>query len=165
MSVDRHRVGAAPRPWALAKSRAQGLSLIEMLVALVVVSVGLLGMAGLQAYSLRMNTSAYHRTQANTLAYDILDAMRTNRETALAGGYNVAFAGSCSGGNQAASDRCDWLELLEFLLPFGAGEVVCDNATQVCRVTVVWDDARALSSGHCRTSPDTCQQLTVSTRL
>ena len=142
-----------------------GLSLIEMLIALVIISVGLLGMAGLQTYSLRMNTSAYHRTQANTLAYDILDAMRTNRTTALAGGYDVDVSGSFSGGGQAASDLGDWLAMLDYLLPFGAGEVACDNATEMCRVRVLWDDSRALTSGSCSTSPDSCQQLTVSSRL
>jgi type IV pilus assembly protein PilV len=112
-----------------------------------------------------MNTSAYHRTQANTLAYDILDAMRTNRAAALAGSYNVAFEGTHSGSGQAASDVADWLLMLNFLLPMGAGEVDCDNATQVCRVTVVWDDVRAMSSGNCKSEPEKCQQLTVSTRI
>jgi type IV pilus assembly protein PilV len=137
----------------------RGLSLIEMLIALLVISVGLLGMAGLQAYSLRMNTSAYQRSQANILVYDILDTLRTRRADALNGTYNVDFSGSGTG------EVATWKEIVDFMLPAGAGEVLCDTTTFVCRVTVAWDDGKTLSSGHCKDNPASCQRLTVSTRL
>ena len=62
--------------------RESGFSLIEVLVALLVLSIGLLGLAALQAQGLRFNHDAYVRTQATNLAYDIVDRMRVNN-TAL----------------------------------------------------------------------------------
>lgn len=60
----------------------RGFTLIEVLVAMVVLSIGLLGLAGLQATSLKSNQSAYHRSQATQLAYEMADRMRANREYA-----------------------------------------------------------------------------------
>ncbi|NOS87695.1 MAG: type IV pilus modification protein PilV [Methylococcaceae bacterium] len=57
----------------------RGFTLIEVLVAMVVLSIGLLGLAGLQATSLKSNQSAYHRSQATQLAYEMADRMRANR--------------------------------------------------------------------------------------
>ena len=59
-------------------ARHRGFSLIEVLVALLVLSIGLLGLAALQTTSLQYNTGSYFRTQATFLAYDILDRMRAN---------------------------------------------------------------------------------------
>lgn len=67
--------------------RRSGFTLIEVLVALLVLSIGLLGLAMLQLESLKYNTDAYFRTQATMLAYDIIDRMRANAAAANAGGY------------------------------------------------------------------------------
>jgi type IV pilus assembly protein PilV len=123
-----------------------GLSLIEVLIALLIVTVGLLGMAGLQAMSLKNNSSAYHRTQANALAYDILDAMRSNRDTAINGGYTLTFSGKdeqCDPSNSdtlAKNDLTNWCSSLWQLLPSGVGAVNC--ASEVCTATVRWNDLR-----------------------
>ena len=55
-----------------------GFTLIEVLIAMIVLAVGLLGLAGLQATSLRNNQSAYNRIKATQLAYEIADRMRAN---------------------------------------------------------------------------------------
>ncbi len=55
-----------------------GFTLIEVLVAMLVLAFGLLGLANLQATSLRNNQSAYHRSQATQLAYDMADRIRAN---------------------------------------------------------------------------------------
>ena len=55
-----------------------GFTLIEVLIAMIILAVGLLGLAGLQATSLRNNQSAYNRSVATQLAYDIADRMRAN---------------------------------------------------------------------------------------
>ena len=55
-----------------------GFTLIEVLIAMLVLAVSLLGLAGLQATSLRNNQSAYNRSQATQLAYDLADRMRAN---------------------------------------------------------------------------------------
>ena len=60
------------------KNKNAGFTLIEVLIAMLVLAVGLLGLAGLQATSLRNNQSAYNRSQATQLAYDLADRMRAN---------------------------------------------------------------------------------------
>lgn len=70
--------------------KLDGFSLIEVLVALLVLSIGLLGLAALQTTSLQYNTGSYSRTQATLLAYDIMDRMRANSTGFTAGNYDVA---------------------------------------------------------------------------
>ncbi len=60
-------------------------------MALAVLSIGLLGMAGMQLFSLSSNRDAYMRTQATYFAYDMVDKIRANRDEALVGGYNTAL--------------------------------------------------------------------------
>src|SRR5664280_455779 len=59
-------------------NKNSGFTLLEVLIAMLVLAVGLLGLAGLQATSLRNNQSAYNRSQATQLAYDLADRMRNN---------------------------------------------------------------------------------------
>lgn len=69
--------------------RQTGFSLIEVLVALLVLSVGLLGLAMLQVTGMKFNSDAYFRTQATILAYDIMDRMRANPKGAGDGSYDI----------------------------------------------------------------------------
>jgi type IV pilus assembly protein PilV len=121
---------------------ARGFTLLEMLVALLVLSLGLLGIAGLQAMSLRNNTNAFLRSQANVLAYDIVDRMRANRDAAVAGDYNIALGASASGSGLALADLTDWKALLASSLTNGDGAVTC-TAAGLCTVTVEWDEVAA----------------------
>jgi type IV pilus assembly protein PilV len=59
-------------------NRNTGFTLIEVLIAMLVLALGLVGLAGLQVTSLRNNLSAYNRSQATQLAYDLADRMRAN---------------------------------------------------------------------------------------
>ena len=79
----------------------QGLTLIEVLVALLVLSIGMLGLAALQASGLSFNHDAYMRTQATTLAYDIIERMRIERDDAIAGDFNGSYDPADPG------DSCD----------------------------------------------------------
>jgi type IV pilus assembly protein PilV len=65
------------------RSSTQGFTLIEVMVSLVILAVGLLGMAKLMLLSSHANDSAYLRSQATALAYEILDDMRANRQEAI----------------------------------------------------------------------------------
>ena len=116
--------------WPLGFRRGAGLSLIEMLIALLVLSFGLLGLAGLQAYSLKNNHNSYFRSQATVLGYDLLDRIRAKRSDFLEAG----------GAQPDASDVAAWAATVAATLPAGQGAVACANG--VCQVTVSWNDSR-----------------------
>jgi type IV pilus assembly protein PilV len=130
--------------------RQLGFSLIEMLIALLVLSFGLLGIAGLQAQSLKNNQSAYLRSQASLVAYEIIDRMRANRNAAVNGGYDYQAGAiadpvpgwpTCSG-PLACDDLTEWKTRFEQILPAGAAAVSCNGGTSICQVAVEWDDTR-----------------------
>lgn len=130
--------------------KAHGASLLEVLIAALVLAVGLLGIAGLQAHALKTNQSAEARSQATMLAYWILDAMRANRAAALAGAYNLSKTCSvpASGSTLAQKDQNYWLDKLQKRLGAAAttcGAIAC-TATGACTVTIEWDEAGAEAS-------------------
>lgn len=165
------------------KSCQKGFTLIEMLIAAVVLSIGLLGLAGLQAQSLIFNKSAAQRSQATILAYDIIDRMRANKALAEAGAYDSAFntgpsgsinceTGTCSSGDMVTYDINQWLCLLggtnetactnfgiEGLLLEGDGEITRNGS--IVTVTVRWADDRTQADG----SADRTTSISVSTVL
>jgi len=83
--------------------RARGFTLIEALVALIVLSIGLLGIAGMQISGLRANQSAASRTQASYLADDIADRMRANYTAARNGELPLPGFGSEKSGNPSTA--------------------------------------------------------------
>ena len=126
----------------------RGFSLIEVLVALVVLSVGLLGLAALQSTAAQFNASAYSRSQATILAYDMADRIRANREAALDGDYTSpypAMAPACddavAAGTVAEEDLGSWRRSLSCSLPSGTGAVAFDDMTQVLTISVTWDES------------------------
>ena len=103
-----------------------GFSLIEVLVALLILSVGLLGLAGLQSRGLRESNSALLRSQAVQYAEDILDRMRANRANALE--YNITLSDAVTGYDGIVeTDLVEWRLGLATSLPGGNGEVNVDN--------------------------------------
>lgn len=72
--------------------KALGFTLLEVLVALLVLAFGFLAVAGIQLRALKTNFSSAQKSQATMLSYLILDAMRANRDQALAGDYNIDIA-------------------------------------------------------------------------
>ncbi len=127
--------------------RCTGLTLVEILVALVVLSIGLLGLAGLQTLSLKFNTSAFHRTQATALVYDFADRMRANRQAALADEYTIAFqdpAPACGApnlvGTIAQQDVSIWRNTLACRLPQSTGSVT-RNGNEFT-LSIRWDDSQ-----------------------
>ncbi len=127
--------------------RQSGFTLIEVLVAVLIVSVGVLGVAGLQLLSLQNNTSAMFRTQAIQGAYDILDRARANSDQ----DYSLAMDAAPGGGPDCAAQDCsplqmrnydlrEWREALAAVLPEGGGSVVVTGGAMT--VTVRWQDTR-----------------------
>ena len=118
----------------------KGLSLIEVLVTLLITSVGLLGLAALQARSLQFNHGAYLRSQANILAYDMADRMRLNKDDARANLYNISMSDATpSASGIVATDQSQWLTLIASVLPAGDGAVSC--ASNICTLTIQWREA------------------------
>lgn len=135
------------------QNKISGFSLLEVLIAFLVVSVGLLGMAGLQATALRNNHSAYLRSQAVLMAYDIMDRMRANKAAAMAGSYARSFGDSkpsttcssiCTPSQMAEADENEWVDALA-KLPSGDGSVLVTSAG-LATVTIRWDDNRDTSN-------------------
>ncbi len=140
-------------------TEAGGFTLIEVLVALVVLAVGLLGLAALQVMSLKYNQTTYNRNQATVIAYDLADRMRANASvtgnyltTTLAETAATCKSGStpctqcidptnrCSPTQLAVKDLYEWNGLLVSQLPNGTGSVTQSGA--VYTITVNWDDNR-----------------------
>jgi len=114
-----------------------GFAMLEVLISVLVLSFGLLGLAGLQAYGLKNNHSAYLRSLATQQAYDIVDRMRANRQGVANGKFTLAsgiptnpgcISSGCSADNLADYDLYQWNTDNAALLPSGAG-VVCKDST------------------------------------
>ena len=139
------------RPVSLPR-RARGVGLIEVMVSLVVLAVGLLGIAAMQSMALRGGQGSLESTQAVMATNSILEAIRANRAQASA--YNMAktCAVPTATGSAAANDKIAWVTALKTTIGSGVGVDTttcgqitnCDpaNATN-CRITVFWDDSRA----------------------
>jgi type IV pilus assembly protein PilV len=146
--------------------RRNGFTLLEVLVALLVLSIGLLGIGKLVMLSARANGSAYMRSQATALAYSMFDDMRANRTLALTGppyAYTVGLGvnpgtvacplppAGCSSSQQAQNDIANWKNALATALPNGDGSVQITPASNpttrvanvTATVTVRWNDTVA----------------------
>lgn len=124
----------------------RGATLIEVLVAMIILAIGLLGLAGLQSVSVQSNQGAYYRSQATILANDMADRMRANRNAALAGDYTQSsFPNSSAAhevsGTVAQQDLAQWLNNLAVTLPQGSGTIVTND--NVVTISIRWEDARA----------------------
>ena len=112
----------------------EGFTLIEVLVAIVIFSFGLLGIAGMLTISVRNNHNGYLRSQANFLAENIADRMRANQVALWAEDFNGdASTGSsvcdlgtpCTYADLAAYEVEQWAQSLSLLLPSGEGNIDC----------------------------------------
>ena len=132
--------------------RQQGLSLIEVMIALAVFSFGLLALAALMASGLKYNTSALHRSYATSQAYDMADRMRANR-LGLDSGYYNNLSGSgtdpgciesgCTPEQMAQYDSWQWNTDNARLLPEGVGTVSLKSSDSgIYTITIAWNDDR-----------------------
>lgn len=126
--------------------RQRGVGLIEVLIALLVLSFGMLGMAGLQMWSLRYNHSAMQRGMAVVETHTIADAMRADRAAALRSEFDISLDAEPPSGNTFAQRSVrTWRASLEDALGTGAaGEVDCDGA--LCTIRVRWDVSRGTNT-------------------
>jgi len=114
----------------------EGATLIEALSAVFVLSIGLLGLAGMQANSLRFNHTAMMRSIAVQQAYNLADRMRANPNGVFASAYNnpaetevadcFTLTG-CTPAQMATTDFAVWMQANRSLLPGGGGSVCIDS--------------------------------------
>lgn len=133
------------------RRHVRGIGLIEVMVSVMVLAVGLLGIAAMQAMALRGGQGSLESTQAVMATNSILEAIRANRTQAAS--YNMAktCATPAGGADAASNDRAAWIGALKSTIGSGVGDVTtcgqitnctATNATN-CTITVFWDDSRA----------------------
>ncbi|MCL7745065.1 type IV pilus modification protein PilV [Guyparkeria hydrothermalis] len=160
--------------------RQSGVGLIEILIAVLVLSIGFLGIAALQSKALSNNNSSMNRSIAIVASYSMLDALRADPDNAVNGNYNgVVTVGSCpDGGGSLVNEQkrawCTGSGALQYAVPPGpgdaappdglaalgdgvTGEIQC-SATGLCTVTVTFDDEKA-------TGGEAQQQVVTRARL
>jgi type IV pilus assembly protein PilV len=140
---------------ALSSRRPQsGFTMLEVLVSMLVIAVGLLGMAGLQIQSLRQGQSAYYRSVATQLAYDMSDRMRGNLDGVQSNHYSrtgintdygtqktdCTSTTGCSSQDLAINDAYEWQQMVRALLPGGEAIVCMDSGP---------DDGASASAPEC----------------
>jgi type IV pilus assembly protein PilV len=150
--------------------RQEGFSLIETLIAVLVLSVGLLGMAALQMNAIKNNQLSLQRSQAVVMINFMLDSMRANRADAANGNYDTRSGASkgktctvpAAAANLVDNDRHFWLQALKDNIGnenTTCGEIDCQtNAGNTdCRVAIYWKDKNDSSAAE--------EKLEVATRL
>jgi type IV pilus assembly protein PilV len=143
-----------------------GFTLIEVLIAMIILAIGLLGLAALQTTNIRNNLAAYNHGQATQLLYDISDRMRANDKT-VASSYVIANSNNLSSStpNAACSTACSTAvptacsactptvlaqnDLIEWNraiasanLPMGRGTVASTATAGIYTLSITWDDDR-----------------------
>jgi type IV pilus assembly protein PilV len=129
------------------RSPAQrGFSLIEVLIAVLVLALGLLGIAAMQSVALRSSQSSFERSQAVMETYSMLDTMSA-RGGAQAGTHNTGGFICELPEDDGSGPRIDlraWMQSLKDTLnPRACGNIECVG--DFCLVEVRWDDSRALA--------------------
>jgi type IV pilus assembly protein PilV len=156
------------------KSRQRGITLIEVLVAMLIFSVGLIGLAGLMVMAMLANLAAYQRTQVTFLADGMADRMRANALGVWRGSYNgkdYPVPGStsceraaCTPASLAMHDKQIWSSLLTAFLPDPAATISCTTATSYtpavddlnrrppygghCAMTISWSERNSGDASH-----------------
>jgi type IV pilus assembly protein PilV len=132
-----------------------GFSLLEVLITLVVVALGLLGVAGMQVASIKLADASDARSRGAVYVNDIVELMRSNRT----GNYTVALGATPSGSDTASVDIVNWKGQLAARLPLGDASITrvpsdaqCDlisggfNKCSLYNITIQWDESRAKRS-------------------
>ncbi|MES2757302.1 MAG: type IV pilus modification protein PilV [Pseudomonadota bacterium] len=148
------------------KHQQQGFSLLEVLITMLIVSFGMLGIAGLIVVSLKNNQGSYARGQASLLVNDMVDRMRANRGAAekSPSPYNLALTAAPAGTTVAANDLAEWRAALAASIPSGTGSVAVDDASKKVTITVQWNDTHGTADTSHGVGLAT-QQVTVEGRL
>jgi len=167
----------------------QGFYLFEVLIAMVIMSIGMLGVAAMLMVSHKASSSSYLRQQAVQSAYNIIDRMRANRQAAINGSYNASdlvnsgtptlpstpaancATTTCTSTQMATYDVWYWLTYDVAQLPNGAGSIstAVSGSNTIATVVVQWSDVPAqnmLGAGGAVSSTNaTIAQFSIGTSL
>jgi len=136
---------------------SRGFTLLEVLIALLIFSLGMLGLAGLMVISVKTNNSAYLRTQASFLAQSMADRMRANisKVNDYNGDYPTtgATCSSCDPDQLLNRDREVWSQQLTDSLPNSTANINCSGTVipassgagtydGTCEFTITWAEAK-----------------------
>lgn len=156
--------------------RQQGFTLLEVMIALVIFSIGLLGLAGLQGVAVRNNQVAFSRTVASQLAYDIADRIRNNKTAdytqsipSSAPSSCITSSNSCNPDALAKFDLYEWDQTLKNTnnnLSSVQGKITVNGS--VYTIAIGWDEKNHGLTGNydCSATPPTptgveCVNVTV----
>lgn len=124
--------------YALLKNAQSGSTLIEVLIAMFVIAVGLLGVAGMMTYTTKGNHSAYQRSQATFFAYDLADAMRAAPADAAMGKFDDAC-------NDTSNRSCAYRQAWDSRVAGELGDVATGTVSRAgssLMIGLQWDDSR-----------------------
>ena len=148
-----------------------GVGLVEILVTVVVLAVGLLGVAALLSSGLRASEASMLRSKANELAHEMVERLYARPGDARCGRFNIVLGAAAPAGAQPfAVDLQRWRAHLAADLPAGDGSIACapnppaatpceTQNPAACTVVVRWDESRAE-----RTAVPALQTFTVVAR-
>ena len=129
------------------KGVQQGMTLIEVLVALLILTVGLLGAAAVQINALKYTDSSRMTSQASFIAYDMMDRIRANSGA----NYTVTPPTSANLGNARDQDLYDFTtSIVNFGGPTATGSITLNQ--RVYTITITWSDARAANMANAQRS-------------
>lgn len=129
------------------KGVQQGMTLIEVLVALLILTVGLLGAAAVQINALKYTDSSRMTSQASFIAYDMMDRIRANSGA----NYTVTPPTSANPGNARDQDLFDFTtSIVNFGGPTATGSITLSQ--RVYTITITWSDARAANTANAQRS-------------
>jgi type IV pilus assembly protein PilV len=143
--------------------KSKGFTIVEVLVAMVILSIGVLGLGVMQLTSLQNTQGGQMTSQASILAYDIIDSMRTNAPSVTAGNYAIAIGtatpeapvcygaeADCTGAQMATSDVNHWRAALGNSLPSGNGSIATADlgGSTLATITITWVDPYSVANGN-----------------
>lgn len=138
-------------------NRQRGVGLLEVMISVLILAVGMLGIAAMQSITLKNAGASAYRTQATLQVYSMMDIIRANRNNLSAYNTNIYADGP---GDGTPGTLAGWLDGLKVTVaPDAKGQVVCNADTMICSVGVQWSDARATGGGSTPTEINITSQL------
>lgn len=148
----------------------RGFTLLEVMIAVFVLSIGLLGLAHLQVVTLKATQSADFKTQATILAMDMFSRMRANQDAAYGNSYAIDLDDAVPGTTSLADrDITEWRNNIGAQLPGGLGAIACPGFvnlnTFLCTVTITWTDIQTGTAADTDYNERATSTLTLETAI